>query len=71
DCGDIRFYYVDPATGNETKIPYWIHSGCGTSKTKIWIKVPYIPANSTITVYMYYGNPRAKSESNKSEFLRK
>ena len=68
DCGDIRFYYVDPATGDETKIPYWIRGGCGTSETVIWIRVPYIPANSTITVYMYYGNPRAESESDESAF---
>jgi len=29
----------------------------------IWIKVPYIPANGNVTVYMYYGNPNVQSLS--------
>jgi len=59
DCGDIRFF-----DENGNYIPYWIESGCGTTSTVIWVKVPKIPANSTTTVYMYYGNPDATSESN-------
>ena len=59
DCGDIRFF-----DENGNYIPYWIESGCNTTQTVIWIKVPYIPANGQTTVYMYYGNPQADSESN-------
>ncbi|MCD6387271.1 MAG: DUF2341 domain-containing protein, partial [Methanophagales archaeon] len=59
DCGDIRFF-----DENGNYIPYWIESGCNTTQTVIWIKVPYIPANGQTTVYMYYGNPQAESESN-------
>ena len=58
DCSDIRFTDADD---NQT-LPYWIESGCNTSQTKIWVKVPSIPTNGT-TIYMYYGNPSASSES--------
>jgi len=66
DCGDIRFTYIHPNKG-EIKIPYWIEEGCNTNDTKIWVKVPFIPANGTAVIYMYYGNPNATSESNGSE----
>jgi len=59
DCGDIRF---TDANGNP--LNYWIESGCNTANTVIWVKVPSIPANGQVTVYMYYGNPNALSESN-------
>lgn len=60
DGGDIRFY----ASDGTTSLPYWIESGLGTSTTRIWVKVPSIPANSQTTIYMYYGNPQATSQSN-------
>jgi hypothetical protein len=60
DCGDIRFTDSDGVT----LLSYWIESGCNTASTKIWIKVPNIPASSTKTIYMYYGNPSATSASN-------
>jgi hypothetical protein len=59
DCGDIRFTDSD----GQTQLNYWIESGCNTSSTKIWVKVPSIPANSTKTIYFYYGNPSATSQS--------
>ncbi|MBU5682368.1 MAG: DUF2341 domain-containing protein, partial [Candidatus Aenigmarchaeota archaeon] len=39
-------------------------SGCNTNNTRIWVKVPNIPANSNKTIYLYYGNPNATSMSN-------
>jgi len=60
DCGDIRFTDSD----GQTQLNYWIESGCDTSSTKIWVKVPSIPANSTKTIYVYYGNLSATSASN-------
>jgi hypothetical protein len=57
DCGDIRFTDSD----GQTQLNYWIESGCNTSSTKIWVKVPSIPANSTKTIYVYYGNSSATS----------
>jgi hypothetical protein len=59
DCGDIRFTDED----GQTLINYWIESGCNTTSTKIWVKVPSIPASSTKTIYVYYGNPSATSAS--------
>ncbi len=56
DCGDIRFVvYKDPETFYQ--IPYWIESGCNTSNTVIWIRVPKEGGR----IYMYYGNPSASS----------
>jgi len=60
DCGDIRFTYGDGVT----LLPYWIESGINTTATKIWVKVPAIPASSYYTIFMYYGNPSAESLSN-------
>jgi prepilin-type N-terminal cleavage/methylation domain-containing protein len=60
DCGDIRF---TDSIGN-TLLNYWLESGCNSANTKIWVKVPLIPANSSKTIYVYYGNPSATSISN-------
>jgi alpha-tubulin suppressor-like RCC1 family protein/uncharacterized protein (UPF0333 family) len=59
DCGDIRFTDSDGLTF----LSYWIESGCNSASTKIWVKVPSIPAGSTKTIYIYYGNPSATSQS--------
>jgi len=59
DCGDIRF-----TDSSDNELSYWIESGCNSANTKIWVKVPSIPASSTATIYVYYGNPSATSESN-------
>ncbi|MEM0481142.1 MAG: DUF2341 domain-containing protein, partial [Candidatus Aenigmatarchaeota archaeon] len=60
DCGDIRFTDSD----GTTLLNYWIESGCNTNNTRIWIKVPNIPASGTKTIYLYYGNLSATSLSN-------
>jgi hypothetical protein len=60
DCGDIRFTDSD----GQTLLNYWLESGCNTASTKIWVKVPLIPASATKTIYVYYGNPSATSQSN-------
>jgi len=60
DGSDIRFTDSDGVT----LLSYWIESGINTSTTKIWVKVPSIPASSVYTIYMYYGNPSALSQSN-------
>ncbi|MEM5766432.1 MAG: DUF2341 domain-containing protein [Candidatus Aenigmatarchaeota archaeon] len=59
DCGDIRFLDSD----DSTELNYWIESGCNSANTKIWVKVPSIPASSTKTIYLYYGNLSASSTS--------
>jgi len=60
DCGDIRFTDSD----GSTLLNYWIESGCNSNSTRIWVKIPQIPASSTKTIYVYYGNPSAVSASN-------
>jgi len=60
DCSDIRF-----TDENGTLLPYWIEDGtANTENTRIWVKVPSIPAGSTKTIFMYYGNPSASPASN-------
>jgi N-acetylneuraminic acid mutarotase len=78
DCGDIRVTYYNLTNGSETEIPQWVWTnqsnysslsyswqifGCNTTNTRITIKVPYIPANSYLTIYIYYGNPNVTSTS--------
>ena len=47
----------------ESEINYWIENFTNESAI-IWVKVPFIPKTSNTTIYMYYGNPSATSESN-------
>ena len=65
DCGDIRFTDSDEVT----QLSYWIESGCNSNNTRIWVKVPRIPARSTKNIYLYYGNPNATLQSNGSATL--
>ncbi|MCK4757050.1 MAG: DUF2341 domain-containing protein [Thermoplasmata archaeon] len=59
---DIRFY---DDTG--TKLDYWIADWSAGSAT-VWVEVPSIPTSGT-TVYMYYGNLGAVSESDHTTVL--
>lgn len=62
DCSDIRVVSDDETT----QIPYWIESGCNTTSTAIWAKIPSIPASSNaVRAYVYYGtlSPLALSSS--------
>jgi PKD repeat protein len=60
DCGDIRFIDSD----GTTQLSYWIEPNtCNIHNTMIWIKIPSIPASTTKTIYMYYGNPTATTTS--------
>lgn len=62
DCGDIRFTDTDGIT----LLSYWIESGCNSASTKIWIKIPSIPAGGE-TIYLYYGNTTAISTSSSKD----
>lgn len=52
---DIRFAYE--TCGNF--LDYYIESGINTTQTNIWVKMPSIPANGSLTLYFYYGNAGA------------
>jgi len=67
DFSDLRFTYYNESDDTETEIPYWIEDKVDSSWARVWVKVPYIPANGNATVYMYYGNSEATSESNVDE----
>ena len=58
-CADIR---VSDSDGT-TSLNHWV-SGCNSSFTYVWVKVPSIPASSSKVVYIYYGNSFAASQSN-------
>jgi len=56
---DIRFTDDD---GN--LLDYWIEEWDAVNeKAKIWVKVPSIPANSSVEIYCYYGNSEITSAS--------
>ncbi|MEW5759692.1 MAG: DUF2341 domain-containing protein [Candidatus Thermoplasmatota archaeon] len=59
DCGDIRFTDSDCSTS----LNYWLESGCNSTDTRIWLKIPSVPVGSK-TIYMYYSNHSATSISN-------
>lgn len=56
DASDTRL-----ASADGTVLPHWIESGLNTSLTKIWVKIPSIPASGTTEIYAYYGKPEALS----------
>ncbi|PIV57223.1 hypothetical protein COS16_01455, partial [Candidatus Desantisbacteria bacterium CG02_land_8_20_14_3_00_49_13] len=66
DGSDIRFQDSDKITF----LPYYIDTWNPSGISRIWVKVPYIPANSSKSVYILYGNLSAESESSgESVFL--
>jgi hypothetical protein len=58
---DIRFKHQNNPT---TWLNYWIEK-YNTTTAQVWVKVPSIPAG-TSTMYLFYGNPSATSQSNYS-----
>ncbi|RKY41342.1 MAG: hypothetical protein DRP85_06620, partial [Candidatus Makaraimicrobium thalassicum] len=62
-CKDLRFTWLNSSSGKEEIIPYWIDTCNVSSNSTIWVKVPKI-ATGGETLYMYYGNMIANSNSN-------
>jgi len=61
DGSDIRFTLDDGVT----LIPYWVEKWDSVNQEAIvWVKVPELPANSNVTIYMYYGNPETSFDPN-------
>ena len=61
DGSDLRFS-VDCGAG-ASFLDYYIVDGLNTTTTTIWIKIQVILANSTIPLYVFYGNPSATAMS--------
>jgi len=60
DGGDIRFSADLDGT---TLIDCWVESGINTANTRIWVEAPSLPASSATTIYLFYGNSGATSQS--------
>jgi len=60
DFSDLRFTDSDKVTN----IPYWIENKVDGSYADVWIKIPKIPESGKKSIYMYYSNSLANSESN-------
>ena len=60
DGSDIRFA---KDIAGDTLISYWIESGINTDSTKIWMKVPLMPASGSVDIYLIYGNSSATAVS--------
>lgn len=63
DCSDLR---ITDSVG--TTLPYWLstspsYSTCNQTSTKVWVKASSLPTSGT-TLYSYYGNSSANSQSN-------
>ena len=58
DAGDLRFYSQE-----NTPLGYWIESGINTSATVVWVKIPSLAANTSTTLYAYYGDASLTSQS--------
>ncbi len=56
DCDDLRF--ID--SNDSTLLSYWIESGCNTSATQVWVRIPSVPDGGK-TIYNYYGNAGASN----------
>lgn len=63
DCADIRFVMVDDLS-RVIIVPYFMDGGANTTATPFWIKIPSLPPNSSVKVYMLYGKPDAPPVSN-------
>ena len=60
DGADIRFTSVD----GTTLLSHWTESYDSAGRTaSLWVKVPSLPAASSTTIYLYYGNAGAASTS--------
>ena len=56
DGSDIRFTLDDGIT----EIPFYIEEWDSVNeKATVWVKIPEIPANGQVKIYMYYYNPNA------------
>ncbi len=60
DFDDIRF---TTSGDSPTAIDYWRETYTAGSTATFWVEVPSIPASSTTTISMYYGNASASTTS--------
>ena len=67
DGSDLRFTYYNESSDSEIEMSYWIeYYNSSSQQASIWVKVPFLKNNANTTIFVYYGNSDAVSESNKS-----
>jgi hypothetical protein len=64
DGADLRF----AETCMTGQLEYWIQDYINTDSTIVWVKVPLVSANDSVTIMMIYGNPTANDQSDISMF---
>jgi len=62
DFSDIRF-----TNSTDGLLSYWIESKVNSSWAYVWVKVDKIPASSTTTIYVYYGNTSVVSSASNGD----
>lgn len=60
DGSDLRF----SSDGEAFDLPYWIETWNPSDASRVWVKVPSIPANGNVDIYLLYGNPVLADASN-------
>jgi hypothetical protein len=66
DFSDLRF----TLDNHNTELNYWIESKTDSVEAKVWILFPTLPANLNTSIFMYYDNNLASTNSNfNSAFL--
>jgi hypothetical protein len=63
DGSDILFMNEDDLI----PLPYWIESGMNSATTKIWVRLPAIPAGGSTRIFLHYGNENAAPRSSTAE----
>ncbi|RLG18081.1 hypothetical protein DRN75_02565, partial [Nanoarchaeota archaeon] len=63
DCSDVAFAWVNRTSGLDESVPYFLGTGCNTSNTTFWVRVPKIYAYSNTTVLMFYGGTAGNNVS--------
>jgi len=62
---DLRF-----TDASKNLLPYWVEKmDIAAEEATIWVKVPSIPANSSVEIFMYYGSESAPLGSSLDAFL--
>jgi len=62
---DLRF-----TDASKNLLPYWVEKmNIAAEEATIWVKVPSIPANSSVDIFMYYGSSEVDSASTKTAMV--
>lgn len=60
DFSDLRF----TNSAEDTELGYWIENKTDSDFAWVWVKVPTLTASINTSIFMYYGNSGASSNSN-------